>query len=115
MKDQDPVREAAGLLAEFVQTAVGVLARTASQWCEEHRSAIQALARLAGHPLVRDRAPGQACLCLCAVVHPEDEGICEPASPVTVQRYESELLGPVDVPLCAPCATARLLAEMAVA
>lgn len=53
----------------------------------------------------------QRCLCLCGRAHPADEGVCD-GEQVTTRHYESVLAGPVDVPLCAPCAAAQFLAEM---
>lgn len=45
------------------------------------------------------------CHCLCGKQHPDSMGICDNHA-VTTRRFESALLGPVDVPLCAPCAAA---------
>jgi hypothetical protein len=44
------------------------------------------------------------CHCLCGKIHPAAPGICETENAVTTRRYNTELLGPVDVPLCGPCA-----------
>ncbi len=52
------------------------------------------------------------CHCLCARTHPGDKGICEASGAVTTRHYDTPLLGPVDVPLCAPCAVAQFLAEV---
>jgi hypothetical protein len=41
------------------------------------------------------------------MVHPDDPGICDVAEPVTSRRYDLPAYGPVDVPLCAPCAVAQ--------
>jgi hypothetical protein len=51
------------------------------------------------------------CLCLCGRAHPADTGVCD-GEMVTTRHYETDLYGPVDVPLCAPCAAAQFLAEM---
>jgi hypothetical protein len=40
------------------------------------------------------------------MIHPGDPGICEVLQPVTARHYDSAY-GPVDVPLCAPCAVAQ--------
>lgn len=45
------------------------------------------------------------CHCLCTVAHPEQPGICHADRAVCTRRVESRLLGPVDAPLCFPCAT----------
>jgi hypothetical protein len=49
----------------------------------------------------------RACHCLCGKAHPDDPGICEVFEPVTTRHFDTPLLGPVDVPLCAPCAAAQ--------
>jgi hypothetical protein len=53
----------------------------------------------------------QRCLCLCGRAHPADKGVCD-GEMVTTRHYDTELTGPVDVPLCAPCAAAQFLTEM---
>jgi len=52
----------------------------------------------------------QRCLCLCGRSHPADTGVCD-GEMVTTRHYDSPGVGPVDVPLCAPCATAQFFAE----
>ncbi len=47
------------------------------------------------------------CHCLCAEAHPDDMGVCD-GDAVMTRR-----LGEVDVPLCAPCAVAQGVAELA--
>ena len=59
--------------------------------------------------------PPLVCYCLCAKAHPDDTGICETFSPVVSRRYQTWLLGVVDVALCAPCAIAQGLHELAIA
>ena len=52
--------------------------------------------------------PGfRPCHCLCAVAHPAEPGICKATEAVTTARYDTRLLGPVDVPLCWPCRLAQ--------
>jgi hypothetical protein len=58
-------------------------------------------------------AARRPCYCPCARLHPDDEGICETTRAVITRRFVSDLTGPVDVPLCAPCAVALGLAELA--
>jgi len=46
------------------------------------------------------------CLCFCWRAHPADRGICEPFDAVITGQYSFDVLGDIDVPLCAPCAAA---------
>lgn len=54
---------------------------------------------------VREYRP---CHCLCGWAH-RAKGVCD-ASAVTTRHYDTEALGPVDVPLCGPCAAAQGIA-----
>ena len=56
----------------------------------------------------RDLGP---CQCLCATKHPDDVGVCDGEAVIT-RRHTTDSDGDVDVPLCAPCATAQGLAEI---
>jgi hypothetical protein len=47
------------------------------------------------------------CHCRCGTAHPDDMGVCDGRAVMTRR------LGDVDVPLCAPCAVAQGVAEMA--
>ena len=85
---------------------------------ERIRPAIDAVTGVANRPEVRsvvERAEKmlrhRPCLCFCARAHPADVGICEPFDAVITRPYSSDLLGEVDVPLCAPCAAARAARE----
>jgi hypothetical protein len=87
---------------------------------ERMRPAFDALAEVANRPEVRaviDRAEKamrrRPCLCFCSRAHPADRGVCEVFDAVITGRYSSDLLGNVDVPLCAPCAAARAANEFA--
>jgi hypothetical protein len=87
---------------------------------ERMRPAFDALAEVANRPEVRaviDRAEKamrrRPCLCFCSRAHPADRGVCEVFDAVITGRYSSDLLGDVDVPLCAPCAAARAANEFA--
>jgi hypothetical protein len=78
------------------------------------RPAYDALADVANRPDVRavtERAAKvlrrRPCLCLCLRAHPDDGTICELLDAVITGRSASDLLGEVDIPLCAPCAAAR--------
>ncbi len=81
---------------------------------ERLRPAYDALADVANRPEVRaftERAAKamrrRPCLCLCLRAHPDDRSICEVLDAVITGRSASDLLGEVDIPLCAPCAAAR--------
>jgi hypothetical protein len=81
----------------------------------------EALGKLASDPAIRaafeaSRPPflrvRHDCHCRCAESHPDDPAVCDNDAVMT-RPFTSDLTGPVDVPLCAPCATAQGLAEMA--
>jgi hypothetical protein len=82
---------------------------------ERVRPAADALAEVFNRPEVRafmERALQlRPCLCLCQRAHPEDRGICEKFNAVVTGQHNSDLLGDMDVPLCAPCAAARAARE----
>ncbi len=71
--------------------------------------AVRSLLESWGLVPARDLGP---CQCLCASKHPDDVGVCD-GNAVITRRVTTDLDGDVDVPLCAPCATAQGLAEMA--
>jgi hypothetical protein len=87
---------------------------------ERLQPAFDALAEVASRPEVRaviERAEKamrrRPCLCFCWRAHPADRGVCEMLDAVITGQYSSDLLGDVDVPLCAPCAAARAAREFA--
>lgn len=87
---------------------------------ESMRPAFDALAEAANRPEVRaviERAEQalrrRPCLCFCSRAHPADRGVCERFDAVITGQFSSDLLGDVDVPLCAPCAAARAAHEFA--
>ena len=87
---------------------------------ERMRPAFDALADAADRPEVRavfERAEKvmrrRPCLCFCSRAHPADRGICEVFDAVITGQFSSDLLGDVDVPLCAPCAAARAARKFA--
>jgi hypothetical protein len=47
------------------------------------------------------------CHCLCAVAHPLVSGVCAGHDAVTSRRVRTRAAGPVDIPLCGPCAVAQ--------
>jgi hypothetical protein len=77
---------------------------------ERVRPAADALTEVVNRPEVRAlrRRP---CLCFCQRAHPDDRSICETFDAVVTGRHSSDLLGDIDVPLCAPCAAARAARE----
>jgi hypothetical protein len=95
-------------LTEAVNEEFRLLADAVKAWLERNRPAIEALAELAQDPRAQDPRV-QACHCLCARTHP-GEYVCD-AEAVTTRRYNSPALGPVDVPVCAPCMVAQGIAE----
>jgi hypothetical protein len=87
---------------------------------EGMRPAFDALREAANRPEVRTVIDGAAkvmrrrpCFCLCSRAHPADRDICEAFDAVITGQYRSDLLGEVDVPLCAPCAAAWAAREFA--
>jgi hypothetical protein len=87
---------------------------------ERVRPAFDALAEMANRPEVRaviERAEKvmrrRPCLCFCSLAHPADRGVCEVFDAVITGQCSSDLLGQLDVPLCAPCAAARAAQEFA--
>jgi hypothetical protein len=87
---------------------------------ERIRPTFDALAEVANRPEVRaviERAEKamrrRPCLCFCSRAHPADRGICEMFDAVITGQYSSDLLGDVDVPLCAPCAAAQAAHQFA--
>jgi hypothetical protein len=87
---------------------------------ERIRPAVDALAEVANRPEVRvviERAEKalrrRPCLCFCLKTHPADRGVCELFDAVITDLYSSDLLGDIDVPLCAPCAAARAARKFA--
>ena len=87
---------------------------------ERMRPAFDALSDVANRPEIRalfERAEKvmrrRPCLCFCSRAHPADRGICEVFDAVITGQFSSDLLGEVDVPLCAPCAAARAARKFA--
>ncbi len=85
---------------------------------ERVRPAADALTEMVNRPEARavfDRAERtlrrRPCLCFCQRAHPDDRSICETFDAVVTGRHSSDLLGDIDVPLCAPCAAARAARE----
>ena len=103
---------------QHLKAALDHLARAARMWATEAwevvEPAIGRLADLTGDPQVqawvRRRAAEDvalACDCECAKVHP-GSWVCDRKAVTTIRR--SDPAGPVDVPVCAPCA-AEVMAQ----
>ena len=80
----------------------------------------EAVGKLANDPAIRAAfeasrptftRPRRYCECPCAVAHPHDVGVCDNDAVMT-RPVTSDLSGPVDVQLCAPCATAQGVEEI---
>jgi hypothetical protein len=105
--EDDPVRqfaaarEAAGAaLGEWAQRVTAATAEALGKLDPAVRAAIDAgRAALAGD--------WRRCHCPCGEAHPDDIGVCDGRAVMTRQ------LGDADVRLCAPCAVAQGVAEMA--
>jgi hypothetical protein len=102
---------------EHLQAAFDHLGRAARLWAAEARRAVEPvlglLADLVGTEVqnrVRRRAEEDvalACGCECAKVHP-GSWVCDLKAVTTFRRASPA--GPVDVPVCAPCA-AEVMAQ----
>jgi hypothetical protein len=109
-------------LFDRVREMVDAFGRAGQAWLEQNRPLIEGLGRLAQDPAVRAYIearqrgeipapePYRPCHCLCGKRHP-GEYVCD-GEAVTTRRYVSDLTGPVDVALCAPCAVAQGIAEL---
>ncbi len=107
-------------LADTLAEAGRKLGQAISDAMNRIRPAFDALGEMANRPEVRavvERAEKLAqhrpCLCFCLRAHPEDRGICETFDAVITGQHNSELLGEIDIPLCAPCAAARAARDFA--
>ena len=107
----DPARQfvaawkaAGAVLGEWAQRVTAATAEACSKLDPAFRAAIEA-----GRAVLRgDR---RDCECPCGEAHPDDVGVCDNDAVIT-RRFATDLDGEVDVPLCAPCATAQGLAEL---
>jgi len=103
-----------GLFAAAWEAATGVVAEWAEQTVAVAR---ESLHKLAHDPAVRAVLASwrtsfvwtrQDCGCSCTRSHPDDMGVCDNRAVITRRLH-----GDVDVPLCAPCAVAQGVAELA--
>jgi hypothetical protein len=117
MGDQpDPTPE------QRIRAAVEHTVEMAGKWMEDTWNAVQSflngLERLGADPAVQarvrwraeeDRAMvAPACRCVCEKVHP-GAWVCEVKAVTSILHYPKPS-GPVDVPVCAPCA-AEVMAQ----
>jgi hypothetical protein len=107
-------------LADALAEAGRRVGQAVTDALERMRPAFDALAEVASRPEVRAVIEGaeramrrRPCLCFCMRAHPADRGVCEMLDAVITGQYSSDLLGDIDVPLCAPCAAARAAHEFA--
>ena len=117
-KEQRPTaaEQIGGAMFQFAEVA----GRAAAEWAERMHSAFEQLGEVASRPEIRAmieraqaaRTAHQSCHCLCGKAHPDDKGICD-GEGVTTRHFNSPGIGPVDVPLCAPCAVAYGVRDMA--
>src|SRR5215467_10511097 len=97
-------------------------AAVVSEWAEQTTAATtEAFRKLASDPAIRAVMENwrtavvwawRDCECFCAESHPDDIGVCDSRAVIT-RRLTSDLVGEVYVPLCAPCAVAQGVAELA--
>lgn len=108
-----PVRQLAAAWQAASAVAAEWAQRTAAVTAEAYR-------KLTSDPAIRAVMetwritvvwPQQDCACSCAESHPDDPGVCDHRAVIT-RRLSTGADGPVDVPLCAPCAVAQGVAEM---
>jgi hypothetical protein len=106
-------------VGEAMIALADAVSRAMTEWLDLVRPALTALAEFTARPevqavirygLVMDQA-GRPCRCLCEQTHPDDQGVCQKLDAITTRRYRSDLLGDVEVPLCAPCAAAQAARE----
>jgi hypothetical protein len=102
----DAASAAVAKWVERTAAAVGEAIGDAVDWLDPAMRS-----RLESWGLIPPRKLGP-CECLCATKHPDDVGVCDGEAVIT-RRVATDTDGLVDVPLCAPCATAQGFAEMA--
>src|SRR4029077_18627306 len=97
-------------------------AAVVTEWAEQTTAAtVEAFRKLASDPAIRAVMENwriavvwawRDCECFCAESHPDDVGVCDSHAVIT-RRLTNGLNGDVDVPLCAPCAVAQGVADLA--
>lgn len=104
--DDDRAAPAERVMRWWRETAQAASQFGASLW-EQVRPAVErvladpAFLAAVEAPRVRPSERALHCHCVCQAVHPDQPGICQVNDPVTTRRFVD-----VDVPLCAPCASA---------
>ena len=95
--------------------AVAALASGFEKWLQGMRPVFDYITKLADDPAVQayiavrqqgGHEPERACHCLCGKSHPDARGVCD-GEAVTTRHFDSPTVGPVDVPICWPCAAAQ--------
>jgi hypothetical protein len=108
-------------LARQLAAAGEAAAAVLGEWAQRVTAATtEAMGKLASDPAIRAAVEASRpafirgrrdCQCPCAVAHPDDVGVCDNDAVMT-RPFTADSTGPVDVSLCAPCATAQGLAEL---
>jgi hypothetical protein len=111
-------------IVQIITEAVETASRAIVEWAERNRPAFAALTEIASSPEAlamieraqTERAERRPCYCLCGKLHPgehvcDGQGITTRQFIVDTERFAQ--LGPVDVWLCAPCAVAQGVRELA--
>jgi hypothetical protein len=98
---------AAAVIGEWAQRVAAATTDAVSKLAND--PAIRAVVEASRPTFIRIR---RDCQCPCANAHPDDVGVCDNDAVLT-RPFASDLTGPVDILLCAPCATAQGLAEFA--
>jgi hypothetical protein len=105
---------------QHLQAAWDHLGSAGRKWAAEARQAVEPvigrLNDLLGDPLAQARVRRSAeedvalaCACKCAKVHPDSQ-VCDIKAVTTIRRPSPA--GPVDVPLCAPCAAEMMVQQL---
>jgi hypothetical protein len=107
-------------LARQIAAAGEAAANVFGEWAQRIAEATtEAIEKLGSDPAIRSALRASRptfvwarrdCECPCAVAHPHDVGVCD-HNAVMTRPVTSDLSGPVDVQLCAPCATAQGVEE----
>ena len=97
---------AAAVIGEWAQRVAAATTEAVSKLTSD--PAIRAAFEASRPSFIRIR---RDCECPCANAHPDDMGVCDNDAVMT-RPFTSDLDGPVDILLCAPCATAQGLAEL---
>ena len=107
-------------LARQIAAAGEAVSNVLGEWAQRVAAATtEAVEKLGSDPAIRAAIRASRptfswrrrdCECPCALAHPHDVGVCDNDAVMT-RPITSDLSGPVDVQLCAPCATAQGVEE----